>query len=107
MLIPGDMGRYSFVLVGTRKALTETFGSTCHGAGRQLSRHQAIKVAKGRSIVKELAGKGIIVRGAGKGTINEEISEAYKDVEEVVEVAHGAGISHKVAKLRPLGVIKG
>ena len=107
VLIPGDMGRYSFVLVGTRKALTETFGSTCHGAGRQLSRHQAIKVAKGRSIVKELAGKGIIVRGAGKGTINEEISEAYKDVEEVVEVAHGAGISHKVAKLRPLGVIKG
>jgi tRNA-splicing ligase RtcB len=103
----GDMGRYSFVLVGTRKALTETFGSTCHGAGRQLSRHQAIKVAKGRSIVRELAGKGIIVRGAGKGTINEEISEAYKDVEEVVEVVHGAGISRKVAKLRPLGVIKG
>jgi tRNA-splicing ligase RtcB len=107
VLIPGDMGRYSFVLVGTRKALTETFGSTCHGAGRQLSRHQAIKVAKGRSIVRELAGKGIIVRGAGKGTINEEISEAYKDVEEVVEVVHGAGISRKVAKLRPLGVIKG
>jgi tRNA-splicing ligase RtcB len=107
VLIPGDMGRYSFVLVGTRKALTETFGSTCHGAGRQLSRHQAIKVAKGRSIVRELAGKGIIVRGAGKGTINEEISAAYKDVEEVVEVVHGAGISRKVAKLRPLGVIKG
>ncbi len=107
VLIPGDMGRYSFVLVGTEKALKETFGSTCHGAGRELSRHQALKVAKGRSIVKELAEKGIIVRGAGKGTINEEISEAYKDVEDVVEVAHGAGISRKVAKLKPLGVMKG
>jgi len=107
VLIPGDMGRYSFVLVGTQQALVETFGSTCHGAGRELSRHQALKAAKGRSIVKEMAAKGIIVRGAGKGTIDEEISEAYKDVEGVVEVAHGAGISKKVAKLRPLGVMKG
>ena len=107
VLIPGDMGRYSFVLVGTEKALTETFGSTCHGAGRRLSRHQALKVARGRSIVQELAAKGIIVKGAGRATIDEEISEAYKDVEGVVEVAHGAGISRKVAKLKPLGVIKG
>jgi tRNA-splicing ligase RtcB len=107
VLIPGDMGRYSFVLVGTEQALTETFGSTCHGAGREMSRHAAMKVAKGRNIVRELAAKGIVVRGAGRGTIDEEISEAYKDVESVVEVAHGAGISKKVAKLKPLGVIKG
>jgi tRNA-splicing ligase RtcB len=107
VLIPGDMGRYSFVLVGTEKALTETFGSTCHGAGREMSRHAALKMAKGRSIVRELAAKGIVVRGAGRATIDEEISEAYKDVEQVVDVTHGAGISKKVAKLKPLGVIKG
>jgi tRNA-splicing ligase RtcB len=107
VLIPGDMGRYSFVLVGTEKALTETFGSTCHGAGREMSRHAALKAAKGRNIIRELAAQGIVVKGAGRGTIDEEISEAYKDVESVVEVAHGAGISKKVAKLKPLGVIKG
>jgi tRNA-splicing ligase RtcB (3'-phosphate/5'-hydroxy nucleic acid ligase) len=107
VLIPGDMGRYSFVLVGTEKALTETFGSTCHGAGRRMSRHQAKKVARGRFIIKELADQGIIVRGAGRATIDEEISEAYKDVSAVVDVVHGAGIARKVAKLKPLGVIKG
>jgi len=107
VLIPGDMGRYSFVLVGTEKALTETFGSTCHGAGREMSRHQALKVARGRNIVRELAARGIVVRGAGRATIDEEISEAYKDVAMVVDVCQGAGISKKVAKLKPLGVIKG
>ncbi len=107
VLIPGDMGRYSFVLVGTEKALTETFGSTCHGAGREMSRHQALKVARGRAIVRELAARGIVVRGAGRATIDEEISEAYKDVAMVVDVCQGAGISKKVAKLKPLGVIKG
>jgi len=107
VLIPGDMGRYSFVLVGTEKALTETFGSTCHGAGREMSRHQALKVAKGRNIVRELAARGIVVRGAGRGTIDEEISEAYKDVAMVVDVCQGAGIAKKVAKLKPLGVLKG
>jgi tRNA-splicing ligase RtcB (3'-phosphate/5'-hydroxy nucleic acid ligase) len=107
VLIPGDMGRYSYLLVGTQRALEETFGSTCHGAGRILSRHQALKAAKGRSIEQELAQKGIVVRGAGRGTVAEEIPEAYKDVEQVVEVVHGAGLSRKVAKLRPLGVIKG
>jgi tRNA-splicing ligase RtcB len=107
VLIPGDMGRYSFVLVGTEAALTETFGSTCHGAGREMSRHQALKAAKGRSIVQELAQKGIVVRGAGRATIDEELSEAYKDVQAVVDVCHGAGIAKKVAKLKPLGVIKG
>ena len=107
VLIPGDMGRYSFVLVGTPTAMQETFGSTCHGAGREMSRHQAKKASKGRNIVEEMAHKGIVVRGAGRATIAEEISEAYKDVEDVVEVTHGAGISRKVAKLKPLGVIKG
>ncbi len=107
VLIPGDMGRYSFVLVGTEKALTETFGSTCHGAGREMSRHQALKVARGRAIVRELAARGIVVRGAGRASIDEEISEAYKDVAMVVDVCQGAGISKKVAKLKPLGVIKG
>jgi tRNA-splicing ligase RtcB len=107
VLIPGDMGRYSYLLVGTPKALEETFGSTCHGAGRILSRHQALKAAKGRSVEKELATRGIVVRGAGRGTVAEEIPEAYKDVEQVVAVVHGAGISRKVARLHPLGVIKG
>lgn len=107
VLIPGDMGRYSYVLVGTQKALEETFGSTCHGAGRILSRHQALKAAKGRAIEQELAHKGVIVRGAGRGTVAEEIPEAYKDVEQVVKVVQGAGLSRKVAKLHPLGVIKG
>ena len=107
VLIPGDMGRYSYVLVGTQKALEETFGSTCHGAGRLMSRGQAKKVAKGRAIIQEMADRGIYVRGASKGTIVEEISEAYKDVDDVVRVVHGAGISEMVVKLRPLGVIKG
>lgn len=107
VLIPGDMGRASFVLLGTEKAMQETFGSTCHGAGRVMSRHQAIRKAKGRAIWRELEDKGIIVRSAGRSTLAEEMSEAYKDVSEVVEVVHRAGISTKVARLRPLGVVKG
>jgi len=107
VLIPGDMGRYSYVLSGTDLATQETFASTCHGAGRLLSRHQAKKAARGRSILKELAKMGIIVKSASTGTLEEEIPEAYKDVEEVVRVVHEAGISRKVARLRPLGVIKG
>ncbi len=107
VLIPGDMGRYSYVLVGVQKAMEETFGSTCHGAGRVMSRHQAMKAAKGRAIVRELEDKGIIVKGASRGTIVEEIPDAYKDVDDVVNVVHHAGISRKVAKLVPMGVIKG
>ena len=107
VLIPGDMGRCSYVLVGTERAMEETFGSTCHGAGRVMSRHQAIKAAKGRAIGRELEDKGIIVRGASRGTIVEEISDAYKDVTDVVNVVHQAGISRKVVKLIPMGVIKG
>jgi tRNA-splicing ligase RtcB len=107
VLIPGDMGRCSYVLVGTSRAMEETFGSTCHGAGRVMSRHQAVKAARGRAIVRELEDKGIIVKGASRGTIVEEIPDAYKDVNEVVNVVHHAGISRKVAKLVPMGVIKG
>jgi len=107
VLIPGDMGRYSYVLVGTEKAYGETFGSTCHGAGRLMSRGQAKKAAKGRAVIRELEEKGIYVRGASQSTIVEEISEAYKDVDDVVRVVQRAGIGEIVAKLRPLGVIKG
>jgi len=107
VLIPGDMGRASFVLIGTEKAMKETFGSTCHGAGRIMSRHQAIRQAKGRSIKREMEDRGIIVRATGRGTLAEEMSEAYKDISNVVEVVHKAGISRKVARLRPIGVIKG
>jgi tRNA-splicing ligase RtcB len=107
VLIPGDMGRYSFVLVGTKKAMADTFGSTCHGAGRLMSRHAAKKACRGRDIQAELAEQGIVVRGASRETIVEEAPFAYKDVADVVEAVQGAGISKKVARLRPLGVIKG
>jgi len=107
VLIPGDMGRCSYVLVGTQQAYKETYGSTCHGAGRVMSRHQAKKIAAGRSITRELEAKGIYVRGASHATIAEEIPEAYKDVSDVVDVVQGAGIGKKVAQLKPMGVIKG
>ena len=107
VLIPGDMGRYSYVLVGTEQAMAETFGSTCHGAGRVLSRKQAMRVSKGRAIIRELEDQGITIRSAGRATVREEIPEAYKDVSQVVEVVSGAGISKKVVRLRPMGVIKG
>ena len=107
VLIPGDMGRYSYVLVGTDAAAAETFSSTCHGAGRVLSRSRAKKISKGRAIARELEDKGIIVRSAGRATLAEEMSEAYKDVADVVNIVHNAGISRKVAQLAPLGVIKG
>lgn len=107
ILIPGDMGRASFILVGTQTAMEETFGSTCHGAGRVLSRKAAMKKSKGRSIHRELEDQGILVRWTGRGTLAEEMPEAYKDVSKVVEVVHGAGISRKVARLKPLAVVKG
>ncbi|MFO1518949.1 MAG: RtcB family protein [bacterium] len=107
VLIPGDMGRYSFVLLGTQNAYENTFGSTCHGAGRVMSRNQAKRSGRGRNLEAELAEEGIFVRGASRATITEEAPWAYKDVADVVEVVHQAGISRKVARLRPLGVIKG
>jgi tRNA-splicing ligase RtcB len=107
VIIPGDMGTASYVLVGTQKAMEKTFGSTCHGAGRVLSRKAAKKASKGRAIHRELEDNGILVRWTGRGTLAEEMPDAYKDVSEVVEVVHGAGISKKVAKLKPIAVVKG
>ncbi|HWQ27639.1 MAG TPA: RtcB family protein [Dehalococcoidia bacterium] len=106
-LIPGDMGRYSFVTVGLPRAMEETWGSTCHGAGRVRSRHAAKRLLKGVDIRQRLAKLGIVVRCHNPGALAEEASEAYKDVANVVEVLEKAGISRNVAKLRPIGVIKG
>lgn len=107
VIIPGDMGRYSYLAVGTERAMEETFGTSCHGAGRALSRTAALKAARGRSIERELEDKGVIVMGRGHKGIAEEQPDAYKDVNEVVDVVDCAGIARKVARLRPLGVIKG
>jgi len=107
VLIPGDMGTASYVLLGTQEAMRQTFGSTCHGAGRVLSRQEAIRRAKGRRIDRELADKGIIARARGRTGLAEEQPDAYKDVDAVVECVVAAGMSRKVARLRPMGVIKG
>jgi tRNA-splicing ligase RtcB len=106
VIIPGDMGRCSYVLSGTSSA-EETFYSTCHGAGRRMSRTAAKKSTRGRAIERELADKGIAVRYTGRDTLHEEVSEAYKDVTSVVDIVEKAGISLKVARLKPLGVVKG
>ncbi len=106
VIIPGDMGTNSYLLVGTEKA-EETFYSTAHGAGRVMSRHQAIRISYGKSISRELEEKGIIVMASGRKTLAEEMPEAYKDVNEVVDVVQRAGISKKVCRMRPLGVVKG
>jgi tRNA-splicing ligase RtcB len=106
VLIPGDMARYSYVLVGTETG-REAFGSTCHGAGRRMSRHKAKALVRNRDLKAEFRALGIEVRAASFATVAEEVPEAYKDVAEVVEVVHGAGIARKVARLRPLGVLKG
>jgi tRNA-splicing ligase RtcB len=107
VLIPGDMGRYSYVLLGTPGAYRETFGSTCHGAGRRMSRTAAKKKVAGRSLRKEFREMGIEVRASSFATIAEEVPEAYKDVAEVVDVVDGAGIGRKVVRLHPMGVLKG
>lgn len=107
VFIPGDMGRYSYVLLGTSGAYVETFGSTCHGAGRKMSRRQAKKVARARNLREEFEDLGIQVRASSFATVAEEIPEAYKDVAEVVDVVDKAGIGRKVARLKPLGVLKG
>ncbi|MEI7615724.1 MAG: RtcB family protein [Actinomycetota bacterium] len=108
VIIPGDMGRYSYVLLGTKKAMSESFGSTCHGAGRLLSRTNAKKRISGRELQKELFDKkGIIVLAGSMSGLSEEAPFAYKDVRNIVDIAEKAGLSEKVAKLVPLGVIKG
>jgi tRNA-splicing ligase RtcB len=107
VIIPGDMGRASWVLVGQPGSMDKTFGTTCHGAGRAMSRTAAVKEAGGRRIDKELEAKGIIARAQSRRGLAEEQPKAYKNVDDVVEVVHRAGLSHKVARMRPIGVIKG
>lgn len=107
VLIPGDMGRYSYLLIGQQGAMEESFGSVCHGAGRALSRTQAKKLASAEQIKENLKSKGIIVKSTTKAGLTEEISEAYKDVKDVVNVVEGAGLASIVAKLKPIGVVKG
>jgi len=106
VIIPGDMGRNSYLLVGTEKAV-ETFYSTCHGAGRLKSRTSATKTINLNILLKELESKGIIVKASGRGTLVEEAPQAYKDINDVVDVVHNAGISKRVCRMRPIGVIKG
>jgi tRNA-splicing ligase RtcB len=107
VLIPGDMGRYSYVLVGTERAYRETFGSSCHGAGRRWSRGHAKRQAKGQAVMKDMEARGVVVMAAGLATVAEEMPDAYKDVADVVRVVHEAGLARRVAQLRPIGVIKG
>lgn len=107
VIIPGDMGTHSYLLLGTEKAMEQTFGSTCHGAGRLMSRSKAMKQTRGRRIDKELADKGIFVLSASNDVLRQEVPEAYKDIDMVVDAVHEAGISRKVARMKPLGVVKG
>jgi tRNA-splicing ligase RtcB (3'-phosphate/5'-hydroxy nucleic acid ligase) len=107
VLIPGDMGRYSYLLVGTETAMEKTFGSTCHGAGRVMSRAQSRKQSQAINIDQEMARRGVVARYQGRATMAEEMPHAYKDVAEVVETMDHAGISKRVARFRPVGVIKG
>ena len=107
VLIPGDMGTASYVLVGLPTSLDRSFGSSCHGAGRRLSRHAAVRAFRYEEVTRKLSEKGIVVRAASREGVTEEAPGAYKDVEEVVRVAEGAGLTRRVARLRPLGVVKG
>jgi tRNA-splicing ligase RtcB len=107
VFVPGSMGTASWVLAGAPGSMKETFGSVCHGAGRLLSRTAARKGRDARQVQRELEERGIIVRSETRDGILEEVPEAYKDVDEVIEVVHNAGLARKVARLRPMGVIKG
>jgi tRNA-splicing ligase RtcB len=107
VLIPGDMGTGSYVLVGTSRAMSETFGSSCHGAGRVQSRTRALKQSQGRDLFQEMRERGVLVMATGRRTVAEEMPEAYKNVHSVVDAIEKAGISLRVARLRPIGVIKG
>jgi tRNA-splicing ligase RtcB len=105
--IPGSMGSASYVLVGTAEAAGRSFSSTCHGAGRAMSRTQAKKVMGGQELVEQLRGQGIALAASQPKLLAEEAPYAYKDVSEVVSVCEGAGLSRVVARLRPVGVVKG
>jgi tRNA-splicing ligase RtcB len=107
VLVPGDMGRYSFLAVAGPKAMDLSFGSTCHGAGRALSRNKAKKLLKGRDIQQELADQGVVAISQSWASLAEEAPIAYKDVADVMRVADQAGLARPVVRLRPMGVIKG
>jgi len=107
VLIPGSMGTASYVLIGGEKSLEESFGSTCHGAGRRMSRTQARKTIRGSVLKEELKQQGIVINAGSFPSLAEEAPSAYKDVDAVVDVVHQAGIAKKVARLRPIAVIKG
>jgi tRNA-splicing ligase RtcB len=107
VIIPGDMGRASWVLVGQQGSMDLSFGTCCHGAGRVMSRTAAVKHAQGRRIDQELAERGVIARARSWKGLAEEQPDAYKDVDLVVEVVHKAGLAKKVARMRPIGVVKG
>lgn len=107
VFIPGDMGRYSYLLIGKQGAMEESFGSVCHGAGRALSRTQAKKITSAEQIKETLKSRGIFVKSTTRAGLTEEISEAYKDVKDIVNVVQDAGLASIVAKLRPIGVVKG
>ncbi|HLE96856.1 MAG TPA: RtcB family protein [Candidatus Thermoplasmatota archaeon] len=107
VLVPGDMGTASWVLAGTEQAMQETFGSACHGAGRVLSRTKAAHSWTGKQVLRDLEARGIIVRAASERVAAEEAPDAYKDVSDVVNVCHGAGVARKVARLEPIGCVKG
>jgi tRNA-splicing ligase RtcB len=107
VLIGGTMGTASYVLVGTKESMSLAYGSACHGAGRSMSRHQALRQWHGREVVKDLAGRGILIRSPSMRGIAEEAPGAYKDVSEVVDAADDAGLARKVARLEPLVCVKG
>ncbi|MBU1626889.1 RtcB family protein, partial [bacterium] len=107
VIVPGSIGTNSYILLGTQKGLENSFGSSCHGAGRVMSRHRAIKEAAGRSISTELYDIGIIARAVSKKTLVEEMPDAYKDIDKIVDVMQGTGITQKIARLTPMGAIKG
>ena len=107
VLVPGSMGNYSYVCAGAAGAMEKTFGSTCHGAGRKMSRTQSRKHSRGRDLIGEMEERGVVVRATGMRTVAEEMPHAYKDVADVVEVMEAAGVSHRVAELKPVGVVKG
>src|SRR5258708_37565369 len=107
VIMPGDMGRASWVLVGEQGSMDKTSGTPCHGAGRAMSRTAAVKDAGGRRIDKELEARGVIARSQSRKGLAEEQPKAYKNVDDVVEVVDQAGLSKRVARMRPIGVIKG
>lgn len=107
VIIPGDMGRASYILVGTELALRETFGSVCHGAGRVMSRTAARKGKQSKDVIEELLSKGVVARASTREGLTEEVPEAYKSIDQVVDVVHNAGLARRVARIKPIGVVKG